>query len=83
LILLFFALKQYLFLCALQTAAPDVSSVVSFISASHGHVVSAVQVHAYRKPYVIDRTFRFYQPEGDILKRAIQLLPGSYYSTYT
>jgi hypothetical protein len=27
-----------------QTAAPDVSSVVSFISASHGHVVSAVQV---------------------------------------
>eukprot|EP00953_Heterococcus_sp_UTEX-ZZ885_P009703 5698-Heterococcus_DN1.PRE.1 len=58
-----------------QTAAPDISSVVSFISASHGHVVSAVQVHAYRKPYVIDRTFRFYQPEGDILKRAIQLLP--------
>jgi hypothetical protein len=36
------------------------------------------QVHAYRKPYVIDRTFRFYQPEGDILKRAIQLLPGKY-----
>ncbi|CAM9334375.1 unnamed protein product, partial [Phaeothamnion confervicola] len=50
-------------------------TIVSFISASHGHIVSMLQVHVHRRPFGVDRTFRFYQPEGEILKRCIQLLP--------
>eukprot|EP00611_Tribonema_gayanum_P032179 TRINITY_DN9484_c0_g2_i2.p1 TRINITY_DN9484_c0_g2~~TRINITY_DN9484_c0_g2_i2.p1 ORF type:complete len:1104 (-),score=383.63 TRINITY_DN9484_c0_g2_i2:2312-5308(-) len=56
--------------------APDRSLMVTFISASHGHIVSAIQVHAYRRPFPVHRTFRFYQPEGEVLKRSIRLLPS-------
>ncbi|KAG5181621.1 hypothetical protein JKP88DRAFT_349186 [Tribonema minus] len=57
--------------------APDRSLMVTFISASHGHIVSAIQVHAYRRPFPVHRTFRFYQPEGEVLKRSIRLLPSA------
>ncbi|CAM9877434.1 unnamed protein product, partial [Ectocarpus sp. 12 AP-2014] len=52
------------------------SAVVAFVSTSHGHVVSIMQVHLQRREFVVNRTFRFYQSEGEILKRSIQLLPG-------
>jgi nephrocystin-4 len=51
------------------------SILVSFISASHGHIVSAMQVNVHRRAFPVHRTFRFYQAEGEVLKRCIQMLP--------
>ncbi|CAM9427412.1 unnamed protein product [Discosporangium mesarthrocarpum] len=51
------------------TERAERSSVVAFVSASHGHVVNMMQVHCHRRPFSVDRTFRFYQNEGEILKR--------------
>eukprot|EP00903_Cladosiphon_okamuranus_P007182 g6974.t1 len=56
--------------------AAERSVVVAFVSTSHGHVVSVLQVHLQRRAFVVNRTFRFYQNEGEIMKRSIQLLPG-------
>ncbi|CAM9603690.1 unnamed protein product [Ectocarpus sp. 12 AP-2014] len=48
------------------------SAVVAFVSTSHGHVVSIMQVHLQRREFVVNRTFRFYQSEGEILKRYVK-----------
>ena len=47
---------------------------VRFVAAG-GYVVAAVEVEARPRACVVDRTFRFYQSEGEILKRCVRVLP--------
>jgi len=50
------------------------SCSVQFV-AGGGYVVAALQVEVKPRPCVVDRTFRFYQPEGEILKRCVRVMP--------
>ena len=54
---------------------PAAVTTVKFI-ASGGFVVGVLEVEMYPRPCVVDRTFRFYQAEGEILKRCIRVLPN-------
>jgi len=49
---------------------------VQFVSATHGHCTSVLELKIKPKPMIIDRNFRFFQSEGEILKRTVQLLGG-------
>lgn len=47
---------------------------VNFISATYGHTTSVLELDIKPKPMIVDRSFRFFQAEGEILKRTVQLL---------
>ena len=49
-------------------------TTVKFL-ASGGFLLGVLEVETYPQSCVVDRTFRFYQPEGEILKRTIRVLP--------
>ena len=49
---------------------------INFVSASHGHVVSVLEVHIHPRPPIVHRTLRFMQAEDSIVKRCVRLLPG-------
>jgi len=49
-------------------------SVVNFVSSSFGHTTSVLELKIRPKAMIVDRSFRFFQAEGEILKRTIQLL---------
>ncbi|KAJ8607018.1 hypothetical protein CTAYLR_006253 [Chrysophaeum taylorii] len=51
---------------------PFGSATARFVSAA-GFAVSVLRVETRVHPCVVDRTLRFYQPEGEILKRAIRV----------
>ncbi|KAK7239088.1 hypothetical protein SO694_00027156 [Aureococcus anophagefferens] len=59
-----------------KDASEDPARVVPvrFVAAG-GYVVAAVEVEARPRACVVDRTFRFYQSEGEILKRCVRVLP--------
>jgi len=44
------------------------------VSNSYGHTTSVLELDVKPKAMVVDRSFRFFQAEGEILKRTIQLL---------
>lgn len=46
---------------------------VRVISGSHGHVVAVLRVNICPRPFIVDRTLRFYEPENSVMKRRIQL----------
>ena len=50
---------------------------VSFVSSSHGRTTSVLQLEIAPRAMVVDRSFRFFQAEGEISKRSIQLLSES------
>ena len=54
--------------------APSRVVPVRFVAAG-GYVVAAVEVESRPRACVVDRTFRFYQSEGEILKRCVRVLP--------
>jgi Ca2+-binding EF-hand superfamily protein len=49
---------------------------VRFVAAG-GFVVAATEVTARQRACVVDRTFRFYQAEGEILKRCVRVMPNA------
>ena len=49
---------------------------VSFVSASHGNVVVVLQLQVHVQPLTVDRVIRFYQGEGQILRRCIRFHAG-------
>ena len=50
---------------------------VSFVSSTYGHTTSVLELHIKPKAMIVDRSFRFFQVEGEILKRTVQLLGDS------
>jgi len=53
---------------------PSRSVEVKVVSGSHGHVMSVLKVLVCPRPFSINRTLRFYEPENSIMKRRIQLI---------
>jgi hypothetical protein len=51
--------------------APKRTIDVRIISGSHGHVVSVLKVQVCPKPFVVNRTLRFFEQENSIMKRRI------------
>lgn len=51
---------------------PKSVTTVKFVSAS-GFVLAALRVNAYPRHCVVDQTLRFYQAEGEIIKRTIRV----------
>lgn len=49
---------------------------VKMISGTHGHVVSVLRVSICPRPYVVDRTIRFFEPENCVMRRRIRLVGG-------
>jgi Ca2+-binding EF-hand superfamily protein len=47
---------------------------VNFVSSTYGHTTSVLELSIKPKAMIVDRSFRFFQAEGEILKRTIQLL---------
>jgi len=47
---------------------------VKVVSSTHGHIVSILKVHVCSRPFVLNRTLRFQEPENSIMKRRVQLL---------
>ena len=46
---------------------------VSIISCTHGHVCAVLRVGVYHRSFVVNRVFRFFEPENSIMKRKLQL----------
>jgi len=47
---------------------------VKIISATHGHIVSVLNVQLHPRPFIINRVLRFQEYENSIAKRRIQLI---------
>ena len=47
---------------------------VKVISGSHGHVVANLCVEVCPLPYIVDRVFRYFEPENSVLKRRLRLV---------
>ena len=58
----------------LENEDPRRTIEVKIVSGGHGHVTSAIKVLVCPRPFVVDRTLRFFEPENSIMKRRIQLL---------
>ena len=48
------------------------SMLIKFISASHGHVISLLEVHIHPRAPIVHRTLRVVQGEDSIVKRCIR-----------
>lgn len=48
--------------------------IVKLISASHGHVVSVLNVNIYPRPFAVNRTIRYVESENRIAKRRIKAI---------
>ena len=46
---------------------------VRIISCTHGHVCAVLRVGVYPRSFIINRVFRFFEPENSIMKRKLQL----------
>lgn len=55
---------------------PTTVTTVKFLSAA-GFSLGILRVNTYPRPCVVDRTLRFYQAEGEILKRTIRVVAPS------
>jgi len=47
---------------------------VKMISGTHGHVVSVLRVAVCPRPFVVDRTLRFFEPENCVMRRRVRLV---------
>ena len=56
------------------TDDPKRTAVVKIVSATHGHIVSMLQVGIHHRSFAIDRTIRFYEPENSVMKKRIQYM---------
>ena len=59
---------------AVENESPRRSVEVKFISGGHGTFVSVVNVLVCPRPFVVDRTLRFFEPENSVMKRRIHLI---------
>jgi len=59
---------------AVDNESPRRSVEVKFISGGHGTFVSVVNVLVCPRPFVVDRTLRFFEPENSVMKRRIHLV---------
>lgn len=58
----------------MEEVQPTRSIEVKFISGTHGHVVANLVVEVCPLPCVVDRVFRFFEPENSVMKRRIRLV---------
>ena len=69
-----------------EEEAPQRSVEVKVVSGTHGHIVSILKVLVCPRPFVLNRTLRFQEPENSIMKRRVQIVghedcsmyPGEY-----
>lgn len=47
---------------------------VKIISGTHGHVVASLVIEVCPLPGVVDRVFRFFEPENSVMKRRLKLV---------
>ena len=47
---------------------------IKIISGTHGHIISVIYVHIHPRPFTVNRTIRFFEPENSIMKRRVQLV---------
>jgi hypothetical protein len=65
---------------------PQRTVEVKVLSGTHGHIVSILKIQICPRPFVLNRTLRFQEPENSIMKRRIQIVghenmslhPGEY-----
>jgi Ca2+-binding EF-hand superfamily protein len=55
-------------------AEPKRCTEIRVISGSHGHIVAVVKVNIYPRPFVVNRTIRYFEPENTVMRRRIQLV---------
>jgi hypothetical protein len=60
-----------------ESAEPDRFVEVRIISGTHGHVVANLHLDVYHKPFIINRVFRFFEPDNTVMKRRIRLVSSS------
>lgn len=46
---------------------------VKIISCTHGHVCAVLKIGVFPRPFVVNRVFRFFEPENTIMKRRVEL----------
>jgi hypothetical protein len=62
-----------------KSSAPEVEETpgrhaeVRVVSCTHGHVCAVIKVAVCPRPFVLNRTLRFFEPENTIMKRRIRL----------
>lgn len=55
---------------------------VKVVSGTHGHIVSILKVMVCPRPFVLNRTLRFQEPENSIMKRRVQIVGHDNMSMY-
>lgn len=55
---------------------------VKVISGTHGHIISILKVLICPRPFILNRTIRFQEPENSIMKRRIQIVGHENMSLY-
>ena len=53
---------------------PKRCTEIRVISGTHGHIVSVIKVNIYPRPFVVNRTIRYFEPENTVMRRRIQLV---------
>lgn len=61
---------------------PQRTCEVKVLSGTHGHIVSILKIQVCPRPFVLNRTLRFQEPENSIMKRRIQIVGHENMSLY-
>ena len=59
---------------AILDESPRRAIEVKFVSGGHGTFVGVVNVLICPRPFIVDRTLRFFEPENSVMKRRIHLV---------
>lgn len=58
----------------MDSTQPTRNINIKIISGTHGHVVANLLLEICPLPFIVDRVFRFFEPENSIMKRRLRLV---------